>query len=253
MFHRVLNRGNGWTAVAFYWRPDHGVYVAAGLTLAAFAAHGVGRLLVSRCLTAGAVTLALIAPFLIYVQLVYGLVPYMQTGLAAARVEHSTHGTHEWPLVRYASELVTFEPAERFAPIIGLRWNASSSPEQRQDIRAQYHLTLVGADADGVERVRLSAESIAQVRALINEPLIDDTASIDRSSGTLTERDWPSWQRRKFAYRLLRMQLLATLDPQTRASELVAALFLAGPIALLLLVAGTLYFRRVERTFADLV
>ena len=231
---RIVGFG-AWTAVAFYWRPDHGVYVAAGLTLAAFAAHGASRLLVTRCLTAGAVTVALVAPFLLYVQLVYGLVPYVQTGLAAARVEHASHGTHEWPLVRYASELVTFEPAERFAPAIGLRWNPSSSPEQRQDIRSRYQLTPVGTDADDVERVRLSPESIDKLRTLINEPLVDDTAGIDRSSATLTEKDWPSWQRRKFAYRLLRMQLLPTLDPQTRASEFVAAFFFVCPIALLFL------------------
>ena len=29
-----------WAGIAFYWRPDHGAYVAAGVTLAMVAAHG---------------------------------------------------------------------------------------------------------------------------------------------------------------------------------------------------------------------
>src|SRR5262245_15832235 len=51
-----------WTAMAFYWRPDHGVYLAMGVVLAMIAAHGVGARALQECVRAGLVTLALVAP-----------------------------------------------------------------------------------------------------------------------------------------------------------------------------------------------
>ena len=43
-------------------------------------------------------------------------------------------------------------------------------------------------DDGGVERVRLGADAVSRIRALVNEPLIDDTAGIDRSAGAITEK-----------------------------------------------------------------
>jgi hypothetical protein len=57
----------------------------------------------------------------LYVQLGYGLMPYVHAGHAQGQDDHAAHGTDEWPLLRYASQLIAFEPAERFAPTIGLR------------------------------------------------------------------------------------------------------------------------------------
>ena len=222
-----------WTAVAFYWRPDHGVYVALAVVLAAMSAHGIRPLALRRCATAGAVALACVAPFLLYVQWAYGLRWYVQTGLVQGEAEHQSHGTHEWPLIRYSSKLVHIESADSYAPTVGLRWQADSSNEQRQQIRARYGLTHVADEAGGVERVRLSAGAIPQIRALINEPLIDDTAGIDRSAGLLAERDWPRTQQWKFNYAWMRVRLLPFLNREDRASELVAALLLGFPLVLL--------------------
>jgi len=38
-----------WAAVSFFWRPDHGAYVAVGVTLAIIAAHGLRILTLTRC------------------------------------------------------------------------------------------------------------------------------------------------------------------------------------------------------------
>jgi hypothetical protein len=221
-----------WAAVAFYWRPDHGLYVAAGLTLAMVAAHGVSGLAVTRSLMAAAVMIACLVPFFAYVQMVYGLVPYAQTGLLAAEVEHASQGTHEWPLLRYASQLVVIEPADDYAPVVGLRWRRDSTLTQREEVLSRYSSVGLTTDRDGVQSVRLSADAVARLRPLINEPLIDDTAGIDRSAGTITEKAWPASQRRLFNYRVLRVRILPMLDRQTRASEFTAALFFALPLVL---------------------
>ena len=223
-----------WAAAAFYWRPDHGIYVAAGIALAMIAAHGVSALAMRRCVVAGVAMIACLMPFFIYVQAVYGLVPYARTGIVAAEVEHESQGTHQWPVLRYASSLVVVGPAAPYAPIIGLRWRKDSTLEQRQAVLDRYRISGLDSDRDGVQRVRLSADAVAQLRALINEPLIDDTASLDRGAGTITEKTWPASSRRRFKYALLRLQVLPDLDAQARGSELTAAVFFAAPLALLL-------------------
>ena len=62
-----------WVAVAYYWRPDHGVYTAFALVLAAIAAHGVRPETVMRVAVGGATTLALVAPFWIFIHSTVGL------------------------------------------------------------------------------------------------------------------------------------------------------------------------------------
>ncbi len=86
-----------WVAAAYYWRPDHGVFVAFGLVLAAVAAHGPRLEAATRVALAGATTLALVAPFWVYVQATVGLPNYARTGsggsgLASTRRMEHTRG-----------------------------------------------------------------------------------------------------------------------------------------------------------------
>ena len=71
-----------WAAIAFYWRPDHGVYVAVAIASAVWAAHGIGRTWGARCVAAGAAMLALIAPLMFYAQMTFGLPQHLQTARA---------------------------------------------------------------------------------------------------------------------------------------------------------------------------
>jgi hypothetical protein len=222
-----------WAAVAFYWRPDHGIYVAIGLALAVVAAHGVQLLSLARGSLAAATMLAVLAPFLLYVQLTVGLPEYAQTGLAAVQVEHVTQGPHQWPLLRLWGSLSTVDPADQYAPVVGIRWTAASSPEQRRQLLARYELTSIESDEESVERVRLSALSLSNLRNVINDPLVEDTAGIDRASGTVSPTTWTTWQQWMFNYAWLRVRLLPSLDRQGRASEIAVALFYVLPLLLM--------------------
>ncbi len=143
-----------WAAVAFYWRPDHGVYVAVAIVLAAWAAHGLGRQWLTACTVAGSVMLSLVVPFLAYVHAMVGLGNFVQAGAAAARTEHTTQGAHAWPVLRFAGNIFTIEPADHYAPVIGIRWSPSSSSDTRSQIVVSYGLTPVETDRDSM-RVRL--------------------------------------------------------------------------------------------------
>ncbi len=221
-----------WAAVAFYWRPDHGIYVAAGLVLASVAVHGLQRTAVVRCSLAAGTMLALVAPFLLYVQVVDGLPAYVRAGLMYAQAEHARQGVHQWPLLRFGAGVFEVEPAARFTPTIGIRWQADSSLESRREILARYNLTPLPSDDGSSQRVKLSQRGLENLRAILNENIVDDTAGIDRSTATLPSSSWPAWDRWSFRIALLRLRVLPSLDRHTRASEIVVALFFALPIVL---------------------
>jgi len=222
-----------WAAIAFYWRPDHGIYVALGLALAVVAAHGVQRIAMTRCSIGAATMMAVLTPFMLYVQWAVGLLEYAQTGMAAAQVEHVSQGPHEWPLLRLWGSLWAVEPAEQYAPVIGIRWTGASSLEQRRDVLARYRLTSLESE-ELVERVKLSEFSLANVRAIINEPIVEDTAGIERGTGALASTTWPVDQQWRFNHTWLRVRFLPSLDRQGRASEFAVALFYVLPIVLFL-------------------
>lgn len=219
-----------WAAAAFYWRADHGVLVAAGIVLAAFAAHGPRPATVIRPVIGGATMLLLVAPYLVYVQLMIGLPHYIQAGALQAEEEHASHGKHEWPVLRLGGEIVRAAPAEDYAPTMTVRWSATSSTEERRQILARYGLVAIEAEEPDVERVRLSEASIPKIRALLNEPIVADTAGVDRSTATFAPSAWTAWDRWSFRYRWLRLRLLPSLDAHARASELTVALFYVLPV-----------------------
>jgi len=222
-----------WVAAAYYWRPDHGVYAAFGLALAALTAHGLRREAVTRTLMGGATTLALVVPFWAYAHATVGLKEYAATGIAAIGSEHGTHGPHVWPILRFAGRVFVAESQEHYAPVVTIRWTADSAPEARQAIRERYGLTTTEKDGES-ERVRLSARSLSGVGAIVRESIVEDTAGIDRSSGTLEESRWPAAQRRKFEHAWLRLQILPELNDHQRAAEYTVALFLLLPVVLLI-------------------
>ena len=137
-----------WVAVAYYWRPDHGVYTAFGLVLAAIAAHGIRRETVIRVVAAGATTVALVLPLWVYIQATAGFEDYVRASTSVLETEHESHGTHVWPILRFGRHILATEPADAYAPVIGIRWSAASTPEAREAVRQRYGLTTVEQNGD---------------------------------------------------------------------------------------------------------
>jgi hypothetical protein len=189
--------------------------------------------------------LALVAPFLAYVHAIVGLGNYVQTGVAAAGTEHLSNGPHAWPVLRFAGNIFTIEPADEYAPIVGIRWSPSSSSEARSNVLTDYELTPVETDGDSA-RVRLSQHAIDRLRSLINEPSVEDTAGIDRATGALLPSSWPDEKRRAFDQRWRRIRILPGLEGQARAAEFIVALFYLLPVVMA--VAAPLMARRLPGT-----
>jgi hypothetical protein len=232
-----------WVAVAFYWRPDHAVYVAIGAALAAGAAHGLHWLVAIRLGQAAAVSLVGIAPVLVLASVTIGLGPYIQAGVAIGSGQHVTTNTHAWPRwpIRRLPDIVRLDAAEAFAPTVSLRWTEGSSAAERSAVVNRYGLTPVADDGPLVQVVRLSDASPSLVRGLINEPVVADTAGIDRGRSAVPWSTWPIWDRWRFSYWWLRFRLFTGVSEHTRAGEAVAALFYGLP---LVVIVGAIWLQR---------
>lgn len=230
-------------AAAFYWRHDHGVIVAAGVALGMMAAHGFSRLALRRTGLAGAVALVLVLPYLVFAQWHIGLVDLARMELTALGDEHGrSRAELRWPL-RTAADLVRREPAESYAPEISVRWREGTTPQQRAAALSRYGLTPVAEDGAQAQRVRLSERALVSLRELIDDPLIDDTAGVERGRAAFSWTQWPVWDRLRFRLAWLRFSVLPGIDEQIAAGAAAAMLLHAMPLIAALLAGPSLHRR----------
>jgi hypothetical protein len=223
-------------AVAFYWRHDHGVLAAIGVALSVTAAHGWRHETLSRLAVAGSVALAGALPYLLFSASMIGVRDVIQLDRATFTGEHAaTHAELRWPL-RSVGDYVGIKPAEWYAPEIIIRWRADLPADARAAALKKYELTLTADEDENLERVRLSARSLGMLRALIDDPQIEDTSRVDRARGTFSRDYWPLIDRALFRYPLLRLKLLPGIDLPADAGMAAALMMHAIPLLVLLLI-----------------
>ena len=220
-----------WTALAFFWRPDHGVYTAAGVVLAMVGAHGFRLPAVTRTALSGSTAFALVLPFFVFVSSTQGgVVAYALEGYTQLRVLHAyVHVWPQWPIDRI-SDVVQLAPAREFAPVVTVGWAKDTAAEVRNATFARHHLEPVEEDGAGATRVRLTDPNTKAILALVNDPAVADTAGIDRSTASIPESVWLPWERLRFRYRWLRLRLFAGLDDMNDAGEAASAFFYLLPV-----------------------
>jgi hypothetical protein len=227
-------------AEAFYWRHDHGLLVAIGVALGMLAAHGLSRLTIRRTAIAGLVAFALTLPYLLFAAVELGLGNLARMELTALNDEQGrSRAQLAWPL-RDADDVFRLEPQQAYAPEITVRWRENVSPDDRSATLAKYGLAAVAADGAQAQRVRLSDHSMGSLRALIEDPFIEDTAGIERGPAAFSWTQWPIWDRVRFRVAPLRFSVLPGLDQQIAAGAVAAIILHALPLAAALLAGPTL-------------
>ena len=192
------------TAVAFLLRHDHGVYIAI-MTVSFLGLHEWGGAQLWRRLGLyTSVTVGLVLPFLVFVQTSTGLVSYV----AGA-------GTQTWTITSslssFRSDPVAFE-IDRSAPLwvvapgerrFNVRWAVGATDTARRDREVRFGLTA-GALVDGrTWSYVLTDQETRNLRALIQDPIVEDTAGIDRGTIQVAPEQWENWIKRKlFVLRL---------------------------------------------------
>jgi hypothetical protein len=171
--------------VAFLFRHDHGLILGAGVTVALIA-HRRDSHLWTEVGWFAATCVALVSPYLVWVQLYEGLPSYVQHARAFTQTEISK-ATWTAPSFFINRDLPLIERTHRHqGPVVHVRWapdvdNASlAAHEAAHGLR---RLDPIGPESWQYELSRWSAEDL---RALVTDAAIADTDGIDRRVYRLT-------------------------------------------------------------------
>src|SRR4029434_6225561 len=178
---------------AFMLRHDHGLILGVGSALAVLVRHG------ARCGWAPlarfvAMSLLFAAPYLLWVQRYEGMVTYIREGAAFTGHEF---GKATWSPPSFSIDenmsLVT-RIREFRGPVIHIRWAANldeGSIVGRESAHGVRRLDEIGPRTWQYELTRWSTEDL---RSLVSDTAVADTAGIDRHAVTLG--DAPGGDRR---------------------------------------------------------
>jgi len=167
------------TGVAFLFRHDLGFYlgVAASVTWVSLKlATGTAPLGTVR---AYVIALALfVVPYLAYVQVLGGIPAY---AAASQRFIEREVGRSDDPLPTFAFDLS--RPALERSPgfPVKIRWAASADESMRVERERRYQLADGTQDDGRTWNYKLRDHRFENIRAIVNDPQIEDTANIDRT------------------------------------------------------------------------
>jgi hypothetical protein len=167
------------TAIAFLFRHDHGVWIVAPTVIGFAYCHWREPQVLARTVIAyGVASLVMVSPWLVWVALSGHAGQYWS--FLVERSEGLTDRTR-LPLqifdFDFTAPIVTVAPIEH--PVIGVRWAATASPEQRRSLEQRYRLQPVPEDPG---RYRLTNLDSDNIKTLLGDPAIEDTSGIDRRS-----------------------------------------------------------------------
>ena len=165
------------TAIAFLVRHDHGAYIWAGASVLVALLHwpkGATRV----AIYSGCVALLLL-PFFAYVQWNVGIVNYVRAGLAFTEAEYRGRRVELPPQF----DLVPRVPQ---APTVNVRWAATIDAATRARIEREHGLEEPALVRDHTWQYRLGDQSASNVRSLINQREVEDTAGIDRAASQVS-------------------------------------------------------------------
>ena len=211
------------TALAFYLRHDHGLYL--GLSAVAVMAMRHGRSLrtaVQQVAVLAATCVLLVTPFFAYVE-TFGSVRDYVTDLRqfSARERSSNPFVWpSWPLPSLAAIVKWTSAQDRGVPI-NIRWSDAASDANRRDAAARYHLQVPDTGPVESGRFTLLDVSIENGRALLKDPAIEDTSGIDRATGEVYVPGWYAGP----------IRLLQGLDTAPASAALLFFVFLLLPAA----------------------
>jgi hypothetical protein len=215
-----------WTGAAFLWRHDHGAYLALATVFTVSLAHGLTRSTMTRLVQAGALALAVAAPYLAWVQFNRGIVPYVIDGRSVVASELSDHGPFHlpaWPIRRMA-DVVQVQPQAAYAPPVDIKWADASTSDERDAVLKRFHLI----SDRGISRpgsIRLLDPNPNNIRALVNHPIVEDTSGIDRRTSSVPLASWSIFDRIRFRLPWLRINPFPVFDDPEVAAIGAAWLF----------------------------
>ena len=242
------------TAVAFLLRHDHGVYIAVMMVCFLVLREWGGAQLWRRLGLYAGVTVGLLLPFLVFVQMTTGLVSYaVGSGPQARMIASFVPSFLIDPVAfRFDRSAPLWEVAPAPERRVNVRWAEGTDDTVRREREVRYGLTA-GARREGrTWSYVLADHESGNVRALVEDRLVEDTAGIERGAFQVVPEPWDQWLERKLFVVRLRGLLPGVFTPRN-ALAWFYYLALLVPVAALGRVGADWWSGRVARPEAAVV
>lgn len=177
-----------WTALAFLFRHDYGLYVGVAAAAMFLLLHGPegGRVLADRAWRFGAAAAVLVLPFLVFVQLHGGVVSHVRNTLQTARGEYVRTVDEAPSFALDWSGWIPMPVAE--APRIKVRWVTGIAAVERQALESRFGLAMVEPDDEWTWYYELGDTSARNIEAFVTHASVADTDGVDRTDFFVTNR-----------------------------------------------------------------
>lgn len=171
------------TAAAFLLRHDHGVIIGASLAVALACTASEPAVLRRRLTAFAAITVLLLTPFLVWVQLWEGIPTYVADGVAFSSRE-SEKAVYAPPIFRIdGTQPLIARAADRLErPKMNVRWVSGITDARRQERARQLGLITASQIGDDAWQYELTDWSTDAVRAIVTDPEVADTHGVDRAT-----------------------------------------------------------------------
>jgi hypothetical protein len=236
------------TAVAFLFRHDHGVYIGLACVPLIAIRHFDERRQLVRALTVYSVTtIALLAPFLAFVQAVEGLPRYV-AGISP-QIQDVSHLQVNWLPVAFdwSAPLLTITPAPELR--VRVRWADGTSDHMRQALEHKHGLEKGDHDDGATWSYVLARSDRASIGSLVDDAAVADTHGINRGARELDIRE-PLYVRVQRWLPIFRTHLAPGVLTQENAVAWFYYVTLLIPIAGLVLLVRLVWLRQIDRTEA---
>lgn len=169
----------GCTVVAFLIRYDHGLFIALGFSASIVVTHWTAgaRAALRRLSVYVLIGLLLIAPYLVYIQWVAGLVPYVRDTMSFSRAE-----SQHYPVIlpRFVIEPSTAILVERPSATFHVQWTPGTDDAVRTMLEQRLNLTPDARLDDRTWRYRITDLSAAAIEKIVRDAAVEDTSGVDR-------------------------------------------------------------------------
>jgi len=166
--------------VAFLFRHDLGIIQAIGVMALMVGCHGVSRDAFIGVCRVAVLSLVVLTPYLVWVQMHEGVPTYVKDGIAFWTRE--AQRANWWEVSRF--ELDRSRPFfERLGhgPVVNVRWQAGTSDDEIVKAETRHGIIRLDPNSPMSWQYELRRWSTTDLEQIVKDPLVADTHHIDRS------------------------------------------------------------------------
>ena len=166
--------------VAFLFRHDLGIIQAIGVVALMIGYHGVSREAFMAVCRIAVLSLVVLSPYMVWVQIHEGVPTYVKDGVAFWTRE--AQRANWWEVSKFELDpRHPFFERLRHGPVVNVRWKAGTSNDEIVEAERRHGILRGDPNSPMTWQYELTRWSASDLEQIVKDPLVADTHHIDRS------------------------------------------------------------------------